>query len=190
MSEETTIVTLLDEGGVERQFVLHDAFETDGLWGAEMSFLPVGPFANCEDPSQNQFGSSISYVEDTHQYLLTFVCVSPGDPDPEPGEAPDSSKGAAWFFSTSYDLSDPMQWTTPQKITGSWSPFPGGGACAAFNGWYPTLMSLGKDAARLTRTGYIFSMSGCQSGGPSGGPPPPPRSYSSRAFTMTIGSSK
>jgi len=24
------VVTLLDEGGVERQFVLHDAFDTDG----------------------------------------------------------------------------------------------------------------------------------------------------------------
>jgi hypothetical protein len=174
----------------------YDFKKSDGLWGAEMSFLPVGPFANCEAPLQSQFGSSISYVEDTQQYLLIFVCVSPGDPDPEPGEPPDSSRGAAWFFSTSYDLSDPMQWTTPQKIEGSWykftgkdpSPPPSDQPCDDFNGWYPTLMSLGKDAARLTRTGYVFSMSGCQQGGPN--LMPPSRVYSSRAYTMTIGSSK
>ncbi len=165
------------------------SFETDGLSGAEMGFLPAGPFANCEAGSQNQFGSSISFVEDTQQYLLIFVCVSPGDPEPEPGEMADNSRGAAWFFSTSYDLSDPMQWTTPQKIIGSWSPFPGNGLCDAFNGWYPTFMSLGKDAARLTRTGYVFSMSGCQSGFQSS-VQPPPRMYSSRAFTMTIGSAR
>ena len=175
------------------------AFEADGLWGAETSFLPVGPFANCEDPSQNQFGSSISYVEDTQQYLLIFVCLSPGDPDPLPGETPDSSNGAAWFFSTSYDLSDPMQWTMPQKVIGSWLTFPGKNpvlppdeqACADFNGWYPTFMSLGMDAARLTRTGYVFSLFGCQGGAPGpDAPKPPQRMYSSRAFTMTIGSSK
>jgi hypothetical protein len=190
----------LNGGTAPLQFYKWDgyAFETDGLWGAEMSFLPVGPFANCEAPSQNQFGSSISYVEDTRQYLLLFVCISPGDPDPAPGEPSDSSNGAAWFFSTSYDLSDPMQWTTPQKITGSWYKFPGKDPnlppadqpCDAFNGWYPTIMSLDQDAARLTHTGYVFSMSGCQSAGPSGGPPAPHRVYSSRAFTMTIGSSR
>ena len=27
---EGTVVTLLDEGGAERKFVLHDAFDTDG----------------------------------------------------------------------------------------------------------------------------------------------------------------
>ena len=27
---EGSVVTLLDEGGAERQFVLHDAFDTDG----------------------------------------------------------------------------------------------------------------------------------------------------------------
>jgi hypothetical protein len=175
-----------------------DGFEADGLWGAEMSFLPIGPFANCEAASQNQFGSSISYVEDTHQYLLIFVCTSPSDPDPEPGEADSvaNSKGAAWFFSTSYDLGDPMQWTLPRKITGSWAAFPGNGECDAFNGWYPTFMSLGKDAGRLTRTGYVFSLNGCQGGGqpdPSQIPPPPSpprRQYSSRAFTIAIGSSK
>jgi hypothetical protein len=181
----------LNGGTARLEFYKWDgtAFETDGLSGAEMSFLPAGPFANCEAPAQNQIGSSISYVGDTQQYLLIFVCVSHGDPDPEPGEVTDSSRGAAWFFSTSYDLSDPMQWTTPQKITGSWSPFPGNGLCDAYNGWYPTIMSLGKDAARLTGAGYVFSMSGCQSGDQST-IPPPQRVYSSRAFTMTIGASK
>jgi len=28
--DEAAIVTLLDEGGAERRFVLHDAFDTDG----------------------------------------------------------------------------------------------------------------------------------------------------------------
>ena len=41
------------------------AFASPGLGGVETSSLPAGPFENCGAPAQNQFGSSISYVEDT-----------------------------------------------------------------------------------------------------------------------------
>ncbi|HJT88029.1 MAG TPA: hypothetical protein VJ732_09235, partial [Bryobacteraceae bacterium] len=79
------------------------AFASPGLGGAETSVLPVGPFEACGAPAQSQYGSSISYVEDTQQYLLTFLCVSPGDP--ALGQRAAVSQGAAWFYSTSYNLS-------------------------------------------------------------------------------------
>jgi hypothetical protein len=55
-------------------------FNAAGIGGTETSVLPAGAFENCEAPGQNQFGASISYVEDTQQYLLTFVCTSGNDP--------------------------------------------------------------------------------------------------------------
>ena len=154
------------------------AFASPGLGGEESSVLPAGPFENCEAPAQNQFGSSISYVEDTQQYLLTFVCVSPGDP--ALGEVAGAAQGAAWFYSTSYDLSDQTQWTTPREITGSWSKFDNSGGCPDYKGWYPTFMSLGKDVGHLSLTGYVFYLWGCQGAGTPGG-----RQFSSRIFTIT-----
>jgi len=158
------------------------AFASPGLGGAETSVLPAGPFPACEAPAQNQYGSSISYVEDTQQYLLTFLCVSPGDPALGPGSG--TGEGAAWFYSTSYNLSDQTQWSTPQEITGSWSAFDNSGGCPDYKGYYPSFMSLGKSPGHLSLTGYVFYLWGCQGAGT----PAPGRQFSARAFTITTGS--
>jgi uncharacterized protein (TIGR03437 family) len=155
------------------------AFNSPGIGGAEASVLPTGPFQNCEAPVQNQYGSSISYVDDTQQYLLVFLCVSPSDPalGPQGGGA----EGAAWFWSTSYDLSDQTQWTAPREIAGSWGQFDSSGGCPDYKGLYPSFMSLGKTAGHLSLTGYVFYLWGCQGSTPGG------RQFSSRAFTITTG---
>ena len=156
------------------------AFASVGLGGVETSVLPPGAFKNCTAPAQSQFGSSISYVDSTQQYLLTFVCVSPGDP--ALGVIPGSTRGAAWFYSTSYDLSDQSQWSTPQEIEGSWNIFDTTGQCTDYNGWYPTLVSLDKNPGHLSMTGYVFYLWGCQGGGTPG---VNTRQFSSRAFRIT-----
>jgi hypothetical protein len=153
-------------------------FSQDGAGGDEAPIFPSGPFANCEDPSQDRAMGSISYVPATQQYLLTFVCMSQnGNPANENGVA-----GAAWFFSTSYDLSNPGEWTTPQEIVGTWRPYvnQNGQSCNSFNGWYPSFMSLGQKPGYLTTTGYVFYMQGCSDGDTPGG-----RQYSTRTFTIT-----
>jgi len=178
----------LNGGTAPLQFMKWDGSgfnSSKGIGGQQASFLPNGPFGNCEAPAQDRFGSSINYVQDTRQYLLIFVCRTQGDPLYPPD--PSASMGAAWFFSTSYDLSDPMQWTKPVEITNSWSPFDANfPTCQAYDGWYPTFMSLGKDATHLSTTGYVFYLAGCQTGGS----PAPQRMYSSRPFTMTITSAR
>jgi hypothetical protein len=156
------------------------AFDSPGIGGADASVLPVRPFQNCEARAQSQYGSSISYVEATRQYLLTFVCISAGDPALGPGNG--GPQGGAWFYATSYDLSDPTTWTPPQEITGTWSPIDTAGGCAAWNGYYPTFMSVGEKPAHLSTTGFVFSLSGCQGGGTA----PPKRRMSARGFTMTL----
>jgi hypothetical protein len=100
-----------------------------------------------------------------------------GNPANENGVA-----GAAWFFSTTYDLSNPSEWTTPQEIVGTWRPYvsQNGQSCNSFNGWYPSFMSLGQKPGYLTSTGYVFYMQGC-----SGGDTPGGRQYSTRTFTIT-----
>lgn len=153
------------------------AFASPGIGGAEPSLLPAGAFENCEANSQLQFGSSISYVEDTQQYLLTFVCDSPGDPTAGQGGG---TRGGAWFYSTTYDLSDQTQWTLPREIAGSWSEFDQSGGCPDYKGYYPSFISLGKSAGHLSLGGYVFYLFGCQGGGTPGG-----RQMSSRAFTIT-----
>jgi len=154
------------------------AFEAPGVGGADVPIFPDGNFENCEGKNQLRFGFSISYVEDTQQYLLTFVCQSPGNP--KDGYQPNSHGGAAWFYSTTYDLSDPTQWTTPLQIDGSWNQFmpDANSGCTLYNGWYPTFMSMAAQPAHLSLTGYAFYLSGCQTGGST-------RVYSSRAFTIT-----
>jgi uncharacterized protein (TIGR03437 family) len=155
------------------------AFASPGLGGAEPSVLPNGPFQNCEAPAQNQYGSSISYVDDTQQYLLTFLCVSPGDP--ALGVHPGSPQGAAWFYSTTYSLSDQTSWSPPQEITGSWQPIDNSGGCPDYKGFYPSFMSPGKSAGHLSLTGHVFYLWGCQGGGTPGG-----RAFSSRSFTIAV----
>ena len=125
---------------------------------------------------------SISYVEETHQYLLTFVCLSPTDPSTGSGPA-----GAAWFNSTldatRYDLSRQDKWSAPQEIIGSWSPYDSNNQCGSgsfryYSGWYPSFMSMGRKPGHLSTSGYVFFLKGCAGGG-SG------REFSSRTFTMT-----
>jgi hypothetical protein len=150
------------------------AFSQPGLGGLESAIFPSGAFENCEAIGQLKTMGSISYVEETQQYLLTFVCISPrGDP---------GSPGSAWFFSTNYDLSRPDRWSTPQEIVGSWSAFidPKTTSCNDYDGWYPSFMSLHHKPGYLTTNGYVFYMKGCTGGGDT----PGGREYSTRAFTI------
>jgi uncharacterized protein (TIGR03437 family) len=156
------------------------AFAGAGLGGYDGTIIPAGSFANCGAPSQIQFGASISYVETTQQYLLTFLCDSPGDP--ANGQVAGAARGAAWFYSTSYDLSDPTQWSAPREIGGSWGTIDTSNGCSYYKGFYPTLMSLGSKPGHLTNSGYVFYLWGCQTE-PT---PPPGRQYSSRIFTITL----
>ena len=172
-----------------------------GIGGNETnsSLIPTsGDYVHCGDAKhQNQFGSSISYVEQTHQYLLTFVCISNGG-DPQYGYNSNANKGAAWFYATAYDLSHPQQFmqpdalghTQPQEIDGTWSdydlipapsPSPGaspGSPCPSYKGFYPSFMSLDKSAGHLSIDGYVFYLWGCQGGGSQ-------RQMSSRQFKIT-----
>jgi hypothetical protein len=154
------------------------SFAQPGLGGLESPIFPVGSPQHCEGLGQNRTMASISYVDDTQQYLLTFVCMSPSG-DPLTGAA---GPGAAWFFSTNDDLSRQDQWSTPQEIIGSWSAYdPSTPNCSNYSGWYPSFMSLGRRAGHLTTSGYVFQMSGCTDvGGGAGG-----RQFSSRVFTIT-----
>jgi hypothetical protein len=157
------------------------AFAAAGIGGIDSPVFPGGAFQNCEAPGQSRFGSSISYVDETQQYLLTFVCDTPGDP--AVGKSSGTSRGGAWFYSTSYDLSDPRQWSAPQEIGGSWALYDQSGGCSVYKGWYPTFMSMGKKAGHLsTSGGYVFYLWGCQTAGT----PPPGRQFSSRAFTIAL----
>lgn len=157
------------------------SFGAQGIGGIDSPIFPSGPFQNCEAPAQGRFGSSINYVDETQQYLLTFVCDSPGDP--AVGQSSGSTRGGAWFYSTSYDLSDPRQWTTPLEIPGSWASYDQSGGCSSYKGWYPTLMSMGKKPGHLSSSGgYVFYLWGCQSAGT----PAPGRQFSSRAFTIAL----
>jgi uncharacterized protein (TIGR03437 family) len=157
------------------------AFDAPGIGGADVNVLPDGPFENCEGTAQLQYGSSISYVEDTQQYLLIFVCDSPGDP--ALGKQAGAARGAAWFWSTSYDLSDQTQWTPPREVSGTWETFDNSGGCGDYKGHYPTFMTPNKSSGRLSLTGYAFYLWGCQQAGT----PAPGRQFSSRAFTITTG---
>jgi len=157
------------------------SFSSPGVGGEEAPILPGGSFQNCGAAGQSRHSGSIYYVETTQQYLLVFVCDSPTDP--AAGQGSSGTRGAAWFYSTSYDLSDPSQWSAPQEIIGSWSPWDSSGGCVSFKGWYPTLMSLGAKPGHLSTSGYGFYLWGCEGG--SGDANAPKRQFSSRAFTIT-----
>jgi len=176
-------------------------YESTGLGGPETSVLPAhGSFEQCLAKAQTQFGASISYVEQTKQYLLTFVCVSDGDPALGSNQQ-DPKRGAAWFYATSDDISCPTcpsKWSEPNalgspqpiEIEGSWSEFtdrtepspsPIASPCAeVYKGFYPSFMSMSKSAGHLSLDGYVFYLWGCQPGGTQGG-----RKFSSRQFKIT-----
>ena len=151
------------------------SFSEAGLGGVESPIFSPGLFQNCEAPGQLKTMGAISYVEETQQYLLTFVCMSPqGDPGLQ-----SVNPGAAWFYSTNYDLSCQDEWSTPQEIIGSWGDY-SGKKCNAYNGWYPSFMALREKPGHLTTSGYVFYMEGC-----SGGDTPGGRQYSTRTFAIT-----
>ena len=158
------------------------SFAEPGIGGVESPILPDGPYQACGDQSQGRHSASISYVEETQQYLLTFICSSPTDPASGRGAA--KNKGSAWFYSTSYDLSDPRQWSSPQEIIGSWSEWSNPDVCPDYKGRYPTFMSLGKKPGHLSTSGYVFYLWICLGG--AGDDVPPKRQFSSRAFTITM----
>lgn len=159
--------------------------------GLDSPIFPTNPgggqnspsFKTCQGAAQSQGMPSISYVQDTHQYLLTFVCSSPVDPS-----SLSAGPGAAWFYSTldatQYDLSRQDKWSAPQEIIGSWSPFDSNNPCGAsgnfrsYSGWYPTFMSMNLKPGHLSISGYVAFLKGCAGGG--GG-----RQFSSRTFTIT-----
>jgi hypothetical protein len=172
----------LNGGAVPLSFVKWDgtAWASPGIGGMGAQIVADGSYRNCGDLAQDRSAGSISYVIPTHQYLLTFVCASPTDP--ASGQGAGKATGAAWFYSTSYDLSDPSQWSSPQEIIGSWDPFDDAG-CNDWKGFYPTFMSLGRKPGHLWANGYVFYLWGCLGGSDTGHV----RKYSSRAFSITLG---
>ncbi len=139
-------------------------------------------YQQCLGVSQNRSSGAIYYSEATREYVLMFVCASPTDPLTDGKYRKAAVNGAAWFYSTMpadlYDLSRQDMWSAPSEIRGSWSTFTGQDCNANFNGWYPTAMSMNADPGHLQTTGYVFSMSGCESQTSS-------RAYVSRVFTIT-----
>jgi hypothetical protein len=155
------------------------AFAGNGMGGVASPILPLGAYQNCGDPSQGRHMGSIEYVESTGQYLLTFVCDSPTWPKMGPvANPPNRPQGSAWFYSTSYDLSDPAQWSIPQEITGSWNEYEMPGR-PFYKGWYATWMTPGLQPGHLSTTGHVFYLYGATGGGGGG------RTYSSRTFVIS-----
>lgn len=121
-------------------------------------------YQTCQASTQGQQNASISYVEETQEYLLTFVCLFPPNIGLDGGPAKDPQGGAAWFFSTldakQYDLSRQDQWSPPQFVEGTWRKFSQAEPCL-YDGWYPSFMSLGRKSGHLSLEGFVFSMDGC-----------------------------
>lgn len=156
------------------------SFAAPGIGGVEAQLLPSGARQNCGGSLQNRTNGSIDYLDATQQYILFFTCTSNGDPA---GSSNTGNAGAAWFYSTSFDLTDPTQWTVPQEITGSWVEFNNSGACNSFPGWYHTWMSLGSKPGHISSEGHVLYLWGCENNTPTA----PLRQLSSRAFTITVG---
>jgi hypothetical protein len=172
----------LNSGTDPLQFLKWDgqAYSQPGIGGHEVPILPDGPFENCGDIKQERGQASISYVNKTKQYLLTFVCKSEGDPA---GRTPGGAFGSAIFYTTTDDLSHP-KWSAPQEITGSWVLDDPGSANSEECGGhsrYPTFMSLDHKPSHLAVNGYVFSMQGCTDEGKNA-----KRRYVSQVFTITI----
>jgi hypothetical protein len=162
-------------------------FSEPGIGGHETQILPDGSFTSCGALSQHRAQASISYVDDTDQYLLTFVCSSRGDPA---SGVQGGGMGSAWFWATSDDLADQTGWSTPREIGGTWMNWdtgtpPGSYGCPSYQGNYPTFMSLGHSPGHLGTTGYAFYMWGCLGGSDAN---PPKRQYSSRQFVISTAS--
>jgi hypothetical protein len=179
----------LDPGASQLTFAKWSgtSFGDDGQAGLGVPILPEDEtaFNACATASQERSQASISYVKTTQQYLLVFVCNSPGQPSG--GVADNNNHGSAWFYATSDDLSDQAAWSTPQEIRGSWAPWtqnqPPYSGCPVFNGFYPTLMSQGQAPGQLTTHGFVFyvwgALGACDDPKLDTG-----RRYTSRRFTI------
>lgn len=137
-------------------------------------------YATCQALGhQTQTMGSISYVDETDQYVLTFVCRSNNG---EPQNATNTGIGHSLFYSI-LNAGTPLaqqQWSTPQEIPGSWYSNPNIAADYVAN--YPTFMSLKSKSGHIsTSGGYIFGMSGCPNGGCTG---TGGRRYSSWRFSV------
>jgi hypothetical protein len=141
----------------------------------------------CQGVAQAQLGAQLSYVPQTSEYLLTFICTSPVDPSTLSGPPANAkyTRGAAWFFSTmdaSVGLGNQMAWSPPKPISGTWAwlTTPPGKFCD-YDGWYQTFMSPGDrpNPGYLNASGYVFSLSGCQNSAAQ-------RTYLSRPFHLVI----
>jgi len=156
--------------------------------GVESPIFPTQASATQTSPSyrtcqarglQAQVMASVSFVEETNQYLMTFVCNTPTDP----ANALNASPGVALFFATldasQYSLADQDHWSAPQEVDGSWEAY-GSISCNEHSLNYSSLMSLGKVSGHLsTGGGFIFSMQGCAGAGDT-----TLRAYSSRSFSI------
>lgn len=185
-SDLTIARAQLNGASAPLQFLKWDGtgFAASGSGGLDAQIFSDSNYENCGTTQQSRHMASLYYVQETQQYLMLFVCDSPTDPNsrtPVLGRA----TGAAWFYSTSYDLSDPMTWSTPLEVDGSWSLFTntsGKNGCPDYQGWYPTLMSLHREAGHLSLSGHAFYLWGCQGSNT----PPPGRRYASRMFTISV----
>lgn len=136
---------------------------------------------------------SISYVDETKEYLLIFLsrlARDPAAPNVKP-TGDEGNIGLALFYSTldatRYDLSTQDKWSTPKEISGSfewnksnYQP----GEQLSYNDnhlWYSTFMSLNSKPGHLSLHGFVFSMYGCTDGKAGH-----PREYTSRPFTIKV----
>ena len=179
--------------------------------GLNSPLFPVDPSNSiasrqtCQGTHQNQSMGSISYVDATHQYVLTFVCTSPSDPNPDLNPTPftngcstgplSTNIGRAWFYAVS-DALESGNWSAPAEIANTWEwgcwnqqYRNGSPTYCIYSGWYPSFMSRWPaEPGHLKLTGFAFSTNGCTDA-PAGVTPPRPRAYQSRTFTITIGPS-
>jgi hypothetical protein len=130
----------------------NEDFSEPGIQGVDSAVLPSRGCTGRQDMGQ------ISYSDILRLYVMVFVCV-----DVQAGVA----YQAGWWYSTATDL-DLEDWTPPQPIENSERPIVNGcandGTGQSFDGWYPSLMSPGVLSGRISITGRIFFMSGCDRG--------------------------
>jgi hypothetical protein len=169
------------------------SFSQPGLGGAESPIFPrdtvSGPaspgYSSCQAADQVQTMGTLGYVDKAKEYLLVFVCKSPTQPSAPRNSCSLGNGGVTWMYATldgtRYNLSRQDKWGAPQEIQGAWGCY--SSLCSAaegiYDGWYPTLMSVGRPSARLATTGFAFSMKGCTNGQAQ-------RNYESRRFTVTL----
>jgi hypothetical protein len=121
-------------------------------------------YSHCQASGhQAQSMGSINYVDETAQYVLTFVCRSNFG---EPGLATNKLAVGHSLFYSILKAGTPLnqqQWSPPVEIQGSWFINPAVAADYIAN--YPTFMSLNARSGHIsTAGGYIFGMSGCANG--------------------------